>query len=74
MRKFKLTSEHIVQFGKKLFRIKALISFGDIDAGETGGYIEKEENINHFGNAWVYGNAMVSGCLLYTSPSPRDRS
>lgn len=31
-------------FGKKLFRIKALISFGDVEEGETGGWIEKEEN------------------------------
>lgn len=28
-------------------------------AGELGGYVEKEENIDHEGNAWVSGNAQV---------------
>ena len=38
MKKFELTSETKINiFGKKLFRIKALISFADVEAGETGG-------------------------------------
>ena len=62
MKKFELTSETKINiFGKKLFRIKALISFGDVNAGENGGWVEKEENIDKRGNAWVYGNAEVSG-------------
>ena len=62
MKKFELTSETKINiFGKKLFRIKALISFGDVKAGETGGWVEKEENVNQSGNAWVYGNAKVYG-------------
>ena len=62
MKKFKLTSEFIVDIsGVKLFRIKALIEFGNVKAGDLGGYIEKEENLSHMGNAWVSGNARVSG-------------
>ena len=62
MKKFELTSETKINiFGKKLFRIKALISFGDVEAGETGGWVEKEGNVNQSGDAWVYGNAWVSG-------------
>ena len=62
MKKFELTSETKINiFGKKLFRIKALISFGDVEAGETGGWVEKEGNVNQSGDAWVYGDAMVSG-------------
>ena len=62
MKKFELTSESIVNiFGKKLFRIKALIEFGNVKEGELGGFIEKEENLSHEGNAWVYGNAEVYG-------------
>ena len=62
MKKFELTSETKINiFGKKLFRIKALISFGDVEAGETGGWVEKEGNVNQSGDAWVYGNAMVYG-------------
>ena len=42
MKKFELTSEFITNvLGAKLFRIKALIEFGDVSAGELGGYIEK---------------------------------
>ena len=53
--------------GKTLYRIKALIDFGVVVATERGGYIEKEDNLAHTGNAWVsgdawvYGNAWVSG-------------
>ena len=62
MKKFELTSETKINiFGKKLFRIKALISFGDVEAGETGGWVEKEGNVNQSGDAWVSGNAEVSG-------------
>ena len=62
VKKFKLTSEFIVDIsGVKLFRIKALIEFGNVKAGDLGGYIEKEENLSHMGNAWVSGDAWVSG-------------
>lgn len=61
MKKFELTSEFITFLGRKLFRIKALVEFGDVKAGEIGGYIEKEENLSQSGNAWVYGDAQVSG-------------
>ena len=45
MKKFELTSEFITNiFGTKLFRIKALIEFGNVKAGELGGFVEKEEN------------------------------
>ena len=62
MKKFELTSESIVNnFGKKLFRIKALMEFGNVKEGELGGFVEKEENLSHEGNAWVFDNASVSG-------------
>ena len=62
MKKFELTSEIKINiFGKKLFRIKALVSFGVVKTGETGGWVEKEENVNQSGDAWVFGNAEVFG-------------
>ena len=62
MKKFELTTESKINiFGKKLFRIKALISFESVEEGETGGWVEKEENLNQSGDAWVYGDAEVSG-------------
>lgn len=44
-----------------LYRIKALKDFNDVEAGDYGGYIEKEENLSHDGNAWVYNDAEVYG-------------
>lgn len=68
MKKFELTSEFITNvFGVKLFRIRALIEFGDVKAGDLGGYIEKEENLDHDGNAWVTGNARVYGDADYAT-------
>ena len=61
MKKFELTTDTKMFLGRKLFRIKALISFGNVKAGDMGGYIEKEENLSQSGNAWVSGNAEVSG-------------
>ena len=46
--------------GEKLFRIKALRDFGSVRAGGLGGLIEKEENLDQAGNAWVSGEARVS--------------
>ena len=54
MKKFELTTEFVTNiWGNKLFRIKALVAFGHVDAGELGGYIEREENLSQEGDAWV---------------------
>lgn len=50
MKKFELTSEFVTFLGKKLFRIKALVSFGDVEEGELGGFVEKEENLEQSGD------------------------
>ena len=65
MKKYELTAEFIEKWGKKLFRIKALISFGSVEVGELGGYVEKEDNLAQDGNARVYGNAWVYGNADY---------
>ena len=62
MKKFELTAEFVTNvFGKKLFRIKALVAFGNVVKGELGGFIEKEDNLSHDGDAWVYGDAQIAG-------------
>ena len=67
MKKYELTNETIKYGGKNLYRIKALIDFGNVKKGTRGGFIEKEENLSASGNAWVcenakvYGNAQVCG-------------
>ena len=61
MKKYKLTNETIEYKGKKLYRIKALIDFGNVKKGARGGFVEKEENLSMSGNAWVSGDALVCG-------------
>ena len=60
-KKYVLTKEKKVEFGLTFFRIKANVSFGIVAKGELGGWIEKEDNLDQEGNAWVSGNARVYG-------------
>lgn len=75
-KKYELTGEFIEHWsGKKLYRIRALVSFGVVVAGQLGGFIESEKNLDQslsgdawvsgnarvYGDAWVYGNAEVYG-------------
>lgn len=59
IKKYELTTDTKMVCGRKLYRIKALIDFGNVRKGDFGGYIEKEENLSHSGNAWVGDNACV---------------
>ncbi len=58
-KKYEFTEETKVICGRKLHRIRALRDFNDVKAGDLGGFIEKEENLSHEGNRWVYNNAKV---------------
>ena len=58
-KKFELTTDTKMFLGRKLFRIKALISFGNVKSGDLGGYVEKESNLSHDNNAWISDNARV---------------
>ena len=59
-RHFELTDKFIINaFGAKLFQIKCTRKIKYADIGDLGGYIEKENNLS--GDAWVSGNAQVSG-------------
>ena len=61
MKKFELTTDSIKINGVTLYRIKSLIDFEDVKAGDLGGYVEKEENLSQYGSAWVSDNAFVLG-------------
>ena len=39
-KKFELTTDSKMFWGRKLFRIKALISFENVKEGDLGGYVE----------------------------------
>ena len=53
MKKYEFTGETINHFGGKLNRIRRLSD------GLIGGWIEKEENLSHEGDCFVYNNAVV---------------
>ena len=63
MKKYEFTGEaKQVNFEGKttiLHRIRAIKDFGDVKAGDLGGWIEKEENLSHESKAWVGGSACV---------------
>ena len=61
MKKYDFTGETLAWYGRTLSRIRALKDFGDVEAGDLGGWIEKEENLSHEGEAEVYGEAKVYG-------------
>lgn len=64
-KKYEFTGETMDFFGRTLHRIRSLRAFSDINIGDIGGWIEKEENLSHNNNAqvggeaWVYGKAQV---------------
>jgi len=58
-KKYELTDISIDFCGVKLFRIRALKSFGDVKEGDLGGYVEKEENLSQDGDCWIYEKANV---------------
>ena len=59
--KFEFTGETKVVFGVTLNRIRAVTTIAAIGvaAGDVGGWIEREENLSAYGNAWVSGDARV---------------
>ncbi|VEJ45272.1 hypothetical protein [Bartonella vinsonii] len=58
-KKYEITNETRVLGDHTLYRIKALKDFGDIKAGDLGGFIEDESNLSHDGDCWVGDDATV---------------
>ena len=44
-----------------LRRIIALRSFGDVKAGDIGGWVAGYHNLSHTGDCWIYDDAEVHG-------------
>ena len=60
MRKYEFTGESKKWRSRTLLHIVALRDFGDVKAGEVGGWIENESNLSHEGDCWVYDNGVVA--------------
>lgn len=77
MKKYEFTGETKIRCGITLHRIRALKDFGVVCAGDIGGWIEKESNLSHEGNCWVYGEACriaVAALRAQQYPAKLDRS
>ena len=62
MKKYELILNDSIEIANcKLFRVRALINFGDVKVGDLGGYIQSEKNLSHDGNAWVADAGKVWG-------------
>jgi len=62
IKKYELLKDDFIEWsGVRLYRIRACKSFGDVAKGTLGGYIEKESNLSHNGNCWIYDNAKAFG-------------
>ena len=67
-KKYEFTGEELkISPDTTLKRIGAIRSFEfftyentvEVKSGDSGGWIEREENLSHEGSCWVYDNAMV---------------
>ena len=61
LKKYEFTGETKEEFGVKLNRIRLLIDLPGFQKGDFGGWIEKESNLSHEGNCWVFGNGQIFG-------------
>ena len=59
MKKYELTKISKRVYGVKVYRIKAIRSFSNVKKGKLGGWIEKESNLSHKGDCWIYDDACV---------------
>ena len=66
-KKYILTDDVIDFNGHTLHRIKAVRDFDCVKAGDLGGFIESEKNLDHDGDAWVTGDARIFGDAVVSS-------
>ena len=58
MKKYELIKESKTIFeGIEIYRIRALKDFGNVKAGDVGGWVCSEDNLSQNGNCWIYDNA-----------------
>lgn len=58
-RKYVITDEVKYIGDKKLHRIRAMVSFGDVKEWDKGGFVQSTANLSHSGTCWIYGDACV---------------
>lgn len=63
MKKYRLTDESrtfsINSSRTTVYRIEALKDFGDVAAGDLGGWVESEDNLSQESDCWIYDDVVV---------------
>ncbi|WP_061499858.1 hypothetical protein [Acetobacter malorum] len=59
--KYELTGETRDHEGLTVHRIRAVRDFGNVQAGDLGGWVEGERNLSHTGEAWIANDAVAAG-------------
>lgn len=49
----------VTRSSRTVHRIRALQDFGDVKAGDLGGYVESEANLSHTGECWVHDGSIA---------------
>ena len=58
MKKYELVKESKATFiGRDIYRIRALRDFGNVKAGDVGGWVCSENNLSQEGDCWICDNA-----------------
>jgi len=57
--KYELTTNTKTYLGGTLYQIKALKGFGDVKAGDLGGWVESEKSLSQEGDCWIFSDAIV---------------
>jgi len=74
-KKYKLTNEILKWRGRTLHRIRALRDFGNVRAGDLGGWVESEDNLSHRGDCWLYGEAKAyDAAFLFVNACAYDNA
>src|ERR1700731_2450176 len=59
-RKYELVpDQQIMVAGTTLYRIRALKDFGNVKAGDLGGFVRSEDNLSQRGDCWIDDDAQV---------------
>lgn len=75
-KKFERVEEDVIKTSSnhKLYRIRALVDFDDVKAGDLGGYVGSQVYLSHSGNAWVYEGAKVFDGSIKGNAKVRDNA
>ena len=74
-KKYRFTEETMEIGGHVLNRIIALRDFREVKKGDLGGFIEKESNLAHDLNCWIYNDAKVySNAMVYGNAKVEKKS